>query len=47
MLDVANAMIDQAFIEFGKELVALVLIAVKFGGLYMLGKVVFGSKHKK
>jgi hypothetical protein len=44
MLEKANLIIDQAFINFGKELVALALIAVKFGGLYLLGKLIFGKK---
>ena len=44
MLEQANTIIDQAFISFGKELVAFCLIAIKFGGLYMLGKLVFGKR---
>jgi len=44
MLEQANVIIDQAFIAFGQELIAFSLIALKFGGLYMLGKLVFGKK---
>jgi len=44
MLEQANLIIDRAFINFGQELVAFGLIAIKFGGLYLLGKLFFGKK---
>ena len=44
MLEVANQIIDEALVTFGAELVSLMLIALKFGGAYLLLKLVFGRK---
>jgi len=46
MLEQANMIMDQAFISFGQELIAFSLIALKFGGLYMLGRLIFCKKKK-
>lgn len=47
MFETINALFDQTMMNFGSEFIGFLLLAVKFGGIYLLAKIIFGSKGGK